>query len=368
MKIFSKFYKLIRVLFFQLIYKKINKVISANDEKNITEKVVTYDNFFKYKAYKISKGRLYSNSTHDTAYIIDKYLIKEMSFQYRYKKNKIKNANISENIILHKGTPSIKKRFKGSVFSLLVGGAAKKNYWHWLFDVLPKIAILEKSNFTPKPDYYIAPSLSKNFQTDSLKLLGISKSKLLNGEKFKHVICDNLLTVDHPSVFKNDPSKGVLNMPYWIIKWLRKKFIKKNYPHLKTPKKIFIDREGDSILENRKIVNNSHVKIFLKQQGFKSLVLSNYSFAKQIKIFSNAQFIVGLHGGGFANIIFSKPGTKILEIQAKQNGHAIFNLAKKCKLNYKRLIEKNISGKLKFQNSHVNVNLMKLKKIILSYN
>ena len=40
----------------------------------------------------------------------------------------------------------ILRNINGSVFSLLSGGAAKNNYWHWIFDTLPKIAILEKLN------------------------------------------------------------------------------------------------------------------------------------------------------------------------------------------------------------------------------
>ena len=39
----------------------------------------------------------------------------------------------------------------------------------------------------------------------------------------------------------------------------------------------------------------------------------------------------------------------------------------KCKLNYKRIIEKNTLPTLNYQNSHIIVNLSKLKKLILSY-
>ena len=45
-------------------------------------------------------------------------------------------------IVLKIGTPRIMKRIKGRVFSLLSGGAAKTNYFHWLFEVLPRLEIL----------------------------------------------------------------------------------------------------------------------------------------------------------------------------------------------------------------------------------
>ena len=50
---------------------------------------------------------------------------------------------MSENIVFQKGTPKLKKKLKGSVFSLLTGGGGNENYWHWLFDVLPRFKILE---------------------------------------------------------------------------------------------------------------------------------------------------------------------------------------------------------------------------------
>ena len=54
----------------------------------------------------------------------------------------------------------------------------------------------------------------------------------------------------------------------------------------------------------------------------------------QIKYFYNAKKILGLHGAGFANIIFSKPGTNFLELKSNTAGKVCENLAKKCQLNY----------------------------------
>ena len=83
---------------------------------------------------------------------------------------------------------------------------------------------------------------------------------------------------------------------------------------IKFNRKIFINREEDSVLEKRKIINNKEVENLLTEHGFKSLTLSNYDFKTQVELFKNAKFIVGLHGAGFANIIFSNPGTKVLEL------------------------------------------------------
>jgi capsular polysaccharide biosynthesis protein len=364
-KIFSKFYKLIKIFIFSLLYKKIDKIIKAKEVKEIVIKEIIFDSSISYNFYKIPNGRIYSTTIHDTAFIKGKSLIKEPSFQYRYDKNdRIFNSSAEANIVLNNGTPNFLKKIDGSVFSLLCGGAGKNNYWHWIFDVLPKIGILEKLNLEKQPDFFLLPSLSRNYQKESLDSLGILSKKLLDGENFKHLTSNNILTVDHPNVFNNNASESITNMPMWIIDWLRKNFINDNNTDTQFFKKIYIDRNKEKNNQHRKIINSEEVSELLKSFGYESITLSEYTFQDQVKIFKNADNIVGLHGAGFANIVFSKPGTRLLEIQSLTAGNACANLAKKCKLRYQNIIEKNISPILKHQNSQLIVNLSNLKKKI----
>ena len=62
--------------------------------------------------------------------------------------------------------------------------------------------------------------------------------------------------------------------------------------------------------------------------------LHDIKFIDQVNLFYNAEIIVGLHGGGFANLAFCKPGTKIIELKSLTSGDVIKNLAKKNDLNY----------------------------------
>ena len=56
-----------------------------------------------------------------------------------------------------------------------------------------------------------------------------------------------------------------------------------------------------------------------------------------MKLFYNAKNIVGLHGAGFANLIFCKKNTKVLELKSKTTSKVIENLAKTNELNYEFL-------------------------------
>ncbi len=360
-------FKFIKYFIFRLIYGKINKIIKPQNTKKIIIRKVRLSNSNIYKFYTINKGRVYSDTVNNTGYILDDFLIKDASYQYTLKKNlQTINGNINDNFVIKNGTPKLLKKIDGIVFSMLSGGASKNNYWHWIFDVLPKIGILQKLNLKNKPDYYLLPSLKKRYQTETLLDLKIPKKKLLDGEKNKHFKCDKLLTVDHPYVFNNNPSKSIVNIPIWIIKWLKKKYIKSNASK-SNYSKIYINREEDSILGNRRITNNSEVKNLLENFGFTTVSLSNYSFKDQVKIFNNAKLIVGLHGSGFANLVFSKPKTKVVELSSRYSGNVLQYLAKRCQLNYNKIVDSS-SQSFKHQDNPVMVDLKKLKKLILSLN
>ena len=80
-------------------------------------------------------------------------------------------------------------------------------------------------------------------------------------------------------------------------------------------------------------------------------------------MFYNAEEIIGLHGAGFANIVFSKPDTKIIEIRSNTAGDVIKNLATNNKLNYQDIscVPKTIN--YNNQLGDIEVNLEELKKI-----
>ena len=78
-------------------------------------------------------------------------------------------------------------------------------------------------------------------------------------------------------------------------------------------------------------------KLYLAEilkNDFISVRLHDMKFSEQVDLFHNAECVVGLHGGGFGNIVFCKPKTKIIELKSVSAAHAIENLAKKNDLNY----------------------------------
>lgn len=363
---FTKFFfNKIKILFFYVLYGKVSKIISSIDLKRIKIQKIRISKKNCYKVYKINKARIYIGSVHDLAVIIDNKLIKSTSYQFRYdKKLRIINGNISENIVLKNGTPKFLKYLNEDIFCLLTGGAGKNNYFHWMFDVLPRLKIINNSNFNSLKIKYLFPSLKKNFQLETLNILGLKKKNCLDSGNFKHIFLKNLYITEHPYVVNNNPTKSINNIPIWIIKWLRIKFLKNIIYKKNNYNKIYIDRSDSSTNSTRYIINEIEVKKLLKANGFKIIVLSNFSVKKQISIFNNAKVIIGLHGAGLTNIIFCKRNTKVIELQSNTSGNLYKNLASKCNLNYKRIKTKSKNKKLINQYGNIYININKLKKII----
>ena len=162
-------YKKLVSYFFFLIYSRPTLDLNFQDKKNYVEKIFSYKKE-KYNVFKIINGRLY-NATNNAAYLSKNFLLKSLSFQYKNSKN----SNIKKNITLVIGTPSFLKKIKGRVFSLLSGGGAKSNYGHWLFDVLPRIYLLNKFFSIKKIDKFLVPSIKYDYQLKTLNILGIKK-------------------------------------------------------------------------------------------------------------------------------------------------------------------------------------------------
>ena len=114
---------------------------------------------------------------------------------------------------------------KGTVLSLLTGGGGNENYFHWMYDVLPRFALCEKTSDLNKVDFFLLPDTIKKFQQESLDILNISKEKLISSKFFRHISCSELLVTDHPYVITNDASNDIQNIPLWISEWLKKKYI-----------------------------------------------------------------------------------------------------------------------------------------------
>jgi capsular polysaccharide biosynthesis protein len=172
-------------------------------------------------------------------------------------------------------------------------------YFHWLMDDLPRLApILE---FPADTGIIIKGKLS-SYMREALRILGYESRVRETTEKF--------LSVENFHFSSPVGMSGCTN-PY-AVEWLRKTFLPKAQYSLapELPKKILILRKG----KTRGILNMHILKDALEKRGWIAIDLETVPFAGQIALFANADCIVAEHGAALTNLVWCRPGSKVLEL------------------------------------------------------
>ena len=353
----SEKYKGLVSFIFKIIY---GKIISSK-KKN---KLIKIYKFVKekriYKIFEINNCRIYTDTIHDTAFIQNNRIINHVSFQLR----NLINSNIKNNKVLTYGTPRFLKKFPSPLLCILTGGAGNNNYWHWMYDVLPRIGIVESKFTLKKFKFVFVPNKEFLYQIDTLKILGILK-KSVSSKKFKHIYSNKIIATNHPWQYSKSAHKDIGMVPKWISFWIRKKFLKFKSKK-KFYNKIYIDRSDSKLNTSNKriILNENEIREILLKKKFKIIRLTEYSFKDQIAIFNNAKIIIGNHGAGFANLVFCKRNTKIIEFIDKNTSKPIRKICKDLNLRYFSVLGKRINSDTGDQNNNLQISKKKLNSIL----
>ena len=209
-------------------------------------------------------------------------------------------------------------RIHGNLVSLLTGGGGNYNYYHWLFDVLPRFFLVREACGVRPEDVFLVPDKRLEFQQSSLKLLGVNLANSLSSFDSRHVRADLLIATTHPKAVRTGCSRQISP---WICDELRAAFVKPSCDNSiglakeKVPQKIYISR-GDNT-NHRNLIDEQAFLSELLPRGFLSYTLSSLTFEQQVELFASAEVVVGVHGAGFANIVFAPQNIKVIEIASK---------------------------------------------------
>ena len=177
--ILKKIYRIIVIKFFEILYGKIE--FKNNFRGNIQKIYLKNNNFKKVKkkilCINFKNGRICTDSVEQVAYILDNKILSNLS----YTQINGKLASSKRNFVIKKGTPYFLKKYKGTVLSLVQGASGDKNYFHWLFDILPKIIITKSLINLDKLIIFICQN-SKISKKDTLTF-GIKDFKIINSKK-----------------------------------------------------------------------------------------------------------------------------------------------------------------------------------------
>jgi glycosyl transferase family 61 len=197
-------------------------------------------------------------------------------------------------------------------------------YFHWMFQVLPRIQLLRRSGISIAK--YVMNERRFPFQYETIERLGVDKTPIVEVASHFHIQARELVV----------PSEVPVLAPTWVCKFLRRKFLKPTAAR-DGDKRLYISRA--TAPRGRTVANETQLKAVLADFGFTEFVPDQVSVAEQARIFSSAQFVVGPHGSALTNLVFCSPGTKVVELFAPKYVHPVYwMLSSQCSLDYYYLV------------------------------
>ncbi|TMV53007.1 glycosyltransferase family 61 protein [Paenibacillus mesophilus] len=193
------------------------------------------------------------------------------------------------------------------------------NYYHWLGEVLARIHLLDKSGIRIDK-YIINGNGSTRFQKETLAMLDIPEHRIVRSEAGMHLKPKRLI-VPSFETYRLKPFQPH-SMPRWASGYLRTALSNRIGSSTETGyRRIYVSREYAQV---RKVTNEEQVCRLLSGYGFHKVLLESLTVAEQIRLFASADTIVAPHGAGLANLLFCRPGTKVLELYAPNYVNTVY--------------------------------------------
>jgi len=227
------------------------------------------------------------------------------------------------------------------------------NFYHWAAESVSRFMFLSEFLLTKKGKEkmkVLVPKMAENFVRQTLvDLLGFDQSRLMWYDRMDsntRYLMKEVYLVDWHWTPRNNiqPTdlSGLYFPPRQAVKKLRATFAGYNdldvAPANAPLKLLYLSREDATV---RKLTAADERKISLAlmdlvgPENFEWYFLKGLSVKQQIDLFHNVTIVVGPHGAGLTNLIWTRPGTSVVQFPMKPNNDNCFgSLASSLGIDY----------------------------------
>ncbi len=255
-------------------------------------------------AWKIRRGRIYTNATHQYFAISQaNRIVAGASYNHDIA---LAGKSGNELTLSARFFPE-PVHFSCTVASLVLGGGPATNIFHWMMDALPRLHLIEQIMPLDDIDHFVVQGADNGFRLRSLEILGIPASKVhFFTDQLIHIQADELLLGSHPRGWLSNIS------PDWSNTFHRNRYLSNMRPVQRIwPKKIYISRRDSSL---RGVANEEALFDQLKAHGYQEILLSEYNYDEKIALFHHAREVISMSGAGLGFLVYCQPGTRVLEL------------------------------------------------------
>jgi capsular polysaccharide biosynthesis protein len=218
------------------------------------------------------------------------------------------------------------ERLPGQI-AIAVTPEAPGNYYHWIVDLLPRLALIKSAGFDSFSRILVNDSRLP-YEQASMQALGVPP------EKVRHVHADDRFQIKNAILPSMDHFSKTIAP--WKIKCLRA--LRDSIVSLQSTissKRIYISRRRAAV---RRVLNEKDFEQMLSDAGFVLIEVEALPWPEQVALFREAEVILAPHGAALANAVFCEPGTLIAEIGTRVGYKDFYlQLAASAKLRYRFL-------------------------------
>lgn len=213
--------------------------------------------------------------------------------------------------MLRQRRPRWPSRVEGD--AAIIAASNGDNYYHWLFDALPRIELLEMAGVDVRSLAHVVLNREvRAFQAQSLERLGIRTEQFLRSGKREVTSYERLWVPSMPG----PPGRP----PAWICEFLRRRL---GSGWRDTPRRrLYVSRRHAA---GRRVVNEAEILPVLERHAIEVVHAETLSFADQVELFSSASLVLAVHGAGMSNTVFCAPGTRVLEMRSPMHFNECFS-------------------------------------------
>ena len=224
----------------------------------------------------------------------------------------------------------------------------RHNYFHWMFEALG--GLLTAREFLPRDGRVIVRLGLEPFEAETLAALGIAPDSVFV------LPPDHVVQFPELYVLPRTLTTGVLAP---VVANVLRGLVQVRADSAR-PSRIYVTRKT---AERRRIVNDDEVLATLMRHGFVEVSAEGLSVQEQTSLFAQAEAVIGVHGAGLTNAVFSAPGTLLIELQAdfRKMRPLYWNVAASFGLRYIQVVCKSLTGR---KNSDIEVDCLHLDALL----
>nr|WP_246314627.1 glycosyltransferase family 61 protein [Kineococcus aurantiacus] len=203
------------------------------------------------------------------------------------------------------------------------------NYYHWTVQVVPRAlaALRALPGGVHEVDHWLVPGRAPAFVPQWLDALGVPPDRRVEvTDPGAHFATDRLVAASVPGRNRWVSPQAVDH-------------VRAAAPAVAVPatgRRLVVHRTGG---ERRVLLNADAVLAGLEQHGFEVVDPATLTLAEEVETFAAADVVVGVHGAGLTNLVFTRPGAAVVELTPRALVYPTFvKLARAARVRHRAVV------------------------------